>query len=360
MNNELINQLGFSRLSQENVDDNQIELHDIARVITVNKDSYIISKGHGHVFAELSGKYLYGIDSALDFPTVGDWVYSDFYDNNTHAVIHGIIPRFSVLKRKTSGKSIDYQLIAANIDTAFIIQSLDDNFNLRRLERYMVMINESEITPVILLSKCDLLSDDEISEKVKHIEPITTNVLLLPFSNEDATNIDKIEKLMLPESTFCLIGSSGVGKTTLLNHLLGNAALKTGIVRTKDSKGRHTTTRRQLIKLENHAMIIDTPGMREIANLFVDTGMDATFSEIIELADRCKYRNCTHNSEKGCAILAAIHEGSLSEERFRNYLSMKNEVTYNNMSYHEKKQKDRKFQKRVNAASRGKRLKENW
>ncbi len=349
-----LEEIGYNDWFKSRADNEKTTVHDIARVVSVHKDSYTVTKGGEEVFAELSGNLLYCSDSANDLPTTGDWVYADFYDDDSHAIIYGVFPRKTVLKRKRAGKSIDYQLIAANIDVAFIIQSLNDNFNLRRLERYLVMVNESEIEPVILLSKSDLISRpeiDEIKEQVKHIAPQTT---VLEFTNIDQEGIDSLVDLLKAGSTYCLLGSSGVGKTTLLNRLLGDEKFDTQSVSKIQSKGRHTTTSRQLVRLQNGAMIIDTPGMRELGGLSVDEGLDETFSDILELSQTCKFANCSHGNEKGCGILAAIKTGELSGQRYQNYLKMKKESAFNQMSYLEKRKKDKNLGKLIKSTIKNK------
>lgn len=346
--------LGFSEWLKNQLDADMTSAHELARVLSVHKDSYLVSKGSGEVYAELTGHLMYTANSATELPTTGDWVYTDFYDDDTHAIIHGIVPRKTLLKRKTAGKSVDYQLIAANVDVAFIIQSANENFNLRRLERYLVMVNESHITPVILLSKNDLVPQhemDEIKEQVLAIAPLAT---VLPFSNLNGDNITQIKELLLPGKSYCLLGSSGVGKTTLLNSILGSEQFETKAVSKKESKGRHTTTSRELIQLDNGAMIIDTPGMRELGNLSTDTGVDETFSEIVALSQQCKFNDCSHSNEKGCAVLAAIKAGELSEKRYNNYLKLKNESAFNEMSYYEKRQKDKNFGKMIKTVIKSK------
>ena len=349
--------IGFDEWFQDRIDPEMLALHEVARVVSVHKDSYMITKGHGDVFAELTGKLAYTADSATDLPTSGDWVYVDFYDDDSHAIIHDILPRKTIIHRKTSGKTFDLQLIATNIDSAFIVQSLDYNFNLRRLERYLVMINEANITPIILLSKCDLVSEGEIRQIIESIKEISPQTTVLPFSNESGENIDSIKALLESAQTYCLLGSSGVGKTTLLNNILGDARFETKSVSKKESKGRHTTTSRELILLENGALLIDTPGMRELGNISVDAGIDETFSDIVDLEMNCKFNNCTHVNEKGCAILTAISTGELSEKRYQNYLKIQKESIFNDMSYLEKRQKDKNFGKMIKSVIKSKNIK---
>ncbi len=346
--------IGYSDWFKNRVDDEMIAAHGVARIVSVHKDSYTITKGGEEIFAELSGNLLYNTESASDLPTTGDWVYADFYDDDTHAIIYGVFPRKTLLKRKAAGKLVDFQLIAANIDVAFIIQSLNDNFNLRRLERYLVMVNESGIEPIILLSKCDLIPKEEIDEIKKKVLGVAPQTTVMEFSNLNRENIDSIINSLKSESSYCLLGSSGVGKTTLLNSIIGNEKFETQPVSKIQSKGRHTTTSRQLVRLESGAMIIDTPGMRELSSISVDDGLDETFSEILELSQSCKFVNCSHTNEKGCAILAAIKSGDLSEQRYQNYLKMKKESEFNQMSYLEKRKKDKSFGKLIKSTMKNK------
>jgi ribosome biogenesis GTPase len=339
--------LGLNPWLKDRVDAAKLNEFQLARVTAVNKDSYIIRNERNEVFAEITGKFLFNVDSSLDYPTVGDWVYTQYFDDDSFAVIHELQPRKSILKRKTSGKKIEFQLIAANIDTAFIMQSLDSNYNLRRLERYLVMIHEANIRPVVLLSKSDLLSPGELEEKIHEMRPGMAEIQILAFSNVDGSGLDQINGLLLPGETFCLLGSSGVGKTTLLNKLLGDALFKTEAVREQDGRGRHTTARRQLIMLKNGAMVIDTPGMRELGNIGVESGLQETFAEITDMADRCRFSDCTHIQEDGCAVLSALENGEISQERYNNYIKMTKESAFYEMSYLEKRRRDKKFGKFV-------------
>ena len=342
-----IEALGFGKWFQDNLNPEDLKGFDIARVIAVHKDSYILNNGEYDVFAELIGKLLFSADSPIDLPTVGDWVLTTFYDEGTFSIVHSVLPRKSLLKRKTPGKRIDFQLIAANIDVAFIVQSLDTDFNLRRLERYLVMVRDSHIEPIILLSKSDLLNSGDIKSRVSEIHNIMPSLHVLPFSNKDETGLKDIGDLLAPQKTYCLLGSSGVGKTTLLNNLIGEELFTTKSVRKKDGKGRHATTHRELIKLECGAMLIDNPGMRELGGFSAETGMDEAFAEIVDLSEQCQFNDCTHVIETGCAVIKAVKSGEVPEERYQNYLKMKKESDYYEMSYIERRQKDKEFGKFV-------------
>ena len=347
MNN--IEKLGFDNWHKDKIDLSQNSEFKIVRVISVNKNSYVVSNGEKDIYAEVTGKFLFNSDSALDLPTVGDFVYAQLFDDDTLAIIQDILPRKTLLKRKAAGKKIDYQLIAANIDIAIIMQSLDSNFNLRRLERYLVMINENNITPLILLSKSDLISPEEVEEKKSQILEILPDIKISAFSNNCVNDIENIKSLFTPYKTYCLLGSSGVGKTTLLNNLIHQDLYKTQPIREKDGRGKHTTTKRELIVLENGTIIIDNPGMRELGIISNESGISSTFSEIDELSDQCRYKDCTHTVEVGCAVLEALQSGEISEERYENFLKLYKESKYNEMSYVEKRQKDKKWGKFFNS-----------
>ena len=342
MNN--LQKLGFDNWFEDKVDLSKTEFN-IVRVISVNKNSFVVSNGIKDIYAELTGKFLFNSEDSLDLPAVGDWVYTQLFDDDELAIIHEILPRKTLLKRKASGKKVEFQLIAANIDIAIIMQSLDSNFNLRRLERYLVMINEGKITPAIFLSKSDLIGVEEIEKKEEDIRKILPDVDIIAFSNNSQIDIENIKTFFTPFKTYCLLGSSGVGKTTLLNNLIHQELYKTQPIREKDGRGKHTTTRRELIVLENGAIIIDNPGMRELGVISNESGLGNTFNEIEELANQCKYKDCTHTVEAGCAVLDALHRGDIPEERYNNYIKIYKELLYNEMSYVEKRQKDKKWGK---------------
>jgi len=314
----------------------------IARVTAVDRDQYIIRNQDGEVPAGLTGRLVYTSESRSDLPCVGDWVGVQYHDSGTHASIHLILPRTSFLRRKSPGKNVEFQMIAANIDVAFIVQSCHYDFNVRRLERYLVMVNEGHIEPAILLTKTDLISAEELEHLAEKIRHAGITVKVFALSNVTGTGVDQIRTLMLPGRTYCLLGSSGVGKTTLINRLVGDSSLETGEV-SDTGEGRHTTTRRQLIVLEHGAQLIDMPGMRELGMLGVGEEINDSFADIQEHSKSCRFANCTHTNEPGCAVQRAIAHDELDAAHFHSYLKLKKESEFHEMSYLEKRKKDRAF-----------------
>ena len=346
--------LGFSDWFRVRLGDSQPLEYSLARIIAVNKDNYIIRNEETEVPAEVTGKMMYGAQSNLDLPTVGDWVCVQYFNENTFAIIHKILPKKSLLKRKVAGKKIEHQLIASNIDVAFIMQSVEFDFNLPRLERYLTMVNESNIRPVILLSKRDLISPENLEKEIQEIKSTNPEYEIIAFSNKTGKGLEDIQKLLKLGKTYCLLGSSGVGKTTLINKLIGKNVFATDAVREKDGKGKHVTARRQLVILEQGGLIIDTPGMRELGNIGVDTGLSKTFKDIVNLAQDCRFKNCTHMDEPGCAVTEAVKNGELPAKRYQNYLKIRKESEFHEMSYLEKRHKDKKFGKMVKSVMKDK------
>ena len=320
---------------------------EIARISSVHRDQYSILGNYGEVFAEITGKLLYEAQNLIDKPLVGDKVEVEYFNNNELAIIHQIKKRTTILKRKTAGKKIDYQGIAANIDYAFIVQALETDFNLNRLERYLVMINEAHIVPIIILSKKDLLTKEQQDAILEELENRVKDYQIVLFSNKNGENLDQIRKLLKKDKTYCLLGSSGVGKSTLLNNLLGAEIFATKEIREKDGKGKHATTKRQMIKLKNGALIIDTPGMRELGNIDIKEGLNITYDEVTTFAKDCLFNNCTHTHEKKCGVLAAVENKKLSQKRYDNYIKLRKEATYHSMSYLDKRRKDKDFGKMI-------------
>lgn len=297
----------------------------IGRILSQEKGLYRVISEKGEQFGETSGKFRYGAGSVSDFPAVGDFVMIESEKGMGNAIIHHILPRKSVFTRKAVGKAKNEQVIAANIDTVFICMSLNNDFNLRRLERYLSTCWESGATPVVVLTKADLCED--ISEKLLLVRSVAAGVDILVTSAIDKDGYEQILPYIKEGQTIALVGSSGVGKSTLINRLLGENRIHTSSLR-NDDKGRHCTTRRELFLLPNGGLVIDTPGMRELGLWNAAEGLEKTFSDIEELANRCRFTNCSHTSEPNCAVRTAIESGELSLERWQSYQKLKNESAY--------------------------------
>ncbi len=331
--------LGFDpwfTASSPDVDD-----HVPARVCAVDRGSYRVRNELGEVEAELCGRLSYLTDRAADLPCVRDWVAAQYYDNGRAAFIHEILPRRTFLRRRAAGESDAEQMIAANVDTAFIIQACHFDFNPNRLERYLVMAADGRVQPVVLLTKTDLLGPGEL-ERMRALVAAVTTARVMEVSSVTGSGYDELRTALAPGKTHCLLGSSGVGKTTIVNRMLGLDAFATSAV-SGTGEGTHTTTRRRLILLESGAMLIDTPGMRELGVLGTGDRVDAGFGELAALAASCRFADCTHRHEPGCAVRAAIKRGELPAERFANYTKLKKESDHAAMSALDRRRKDKAF-----------------
>lgn len=326
----------------------------VARVTAVDRDSFLIRNQDGEIRAELAGRLRLTIQSPFDLPCVGDWVCIQRPASEGPAIVHEVLPRKTFLRRKSPGKTVDFQMIAANIDVAFIVQGCQYDMSLPRLDRYLVMANDGHIEPQIILSKIDLVSPEEQERLLDEISGSGIAAPVVPLSNTTGAGLEELRNRLAPGKTYCLLGSSGVGKTTLINRLTGTEALETKAV-SGTGEGVHTTARRQLLLLEGGAMLIDTPGMRELGLLGTGDGMDATFGDIGEYSTQCRFPDCTHTHEPGCAVLAAVENGELSDDRYRNYLKLKKESDYQDLSYVEKRRKDKAFGRFVKSVLKHKR-----
>jgi ribosome biogenesis GTPase len=338
--------LGYSVWYRDSLRKSQMAETKVARVIAVDRDRYRIGSEFGFIAAELSGKLAYCAETTEDLPCVGDWVFVDYYNNNSHAIVHGVLPRKTILRRRSSGARADFQLIAANIDVAFIVQSCDVDFNLNRLDRYIVMTKDGGIDSILLFTKSDLVDDLNLELMIAEVRR-EHSIDVIPLSSTSGAGYDRFKQTLEKGKTYCLIGSSGVGKSTILNKLLGKQEFAINTVREKSAKGRHTTTRRQLAILDNGALFVDTPGMRELGMLGFGLGIDESYEDIAAIAERCRFADCTHTTEKGCAVLQSVAEGELTSKRFQSYLKLVKESNYYEMTYLEKRKKDKSFARMV-------------
>jgi ribosome biogenesis GTPase / thiamine phosphate phosphatase len=303
-----------------------------ARVIAGHRELSLVVTEQGELMAEVSGRYRREAEEKSDFPVVGDWVAVAPRMGDGRATIHGLLPRSSAFVRRAANGSgawharAQEQVVAANIDTTLIVMSLDHDFNVRRLERYLTLSWGSGAQPLVVLNKADLC--DELPERLAETEKVAVGVPVLAVSAETGMGVEALHAHCAAGRTAVLLGSSGVGKSTLINRLLGSARMATGAVRADDQRGRHTTTHREMIVIPSGALLIDNPGMREVGLYGSEADLDAAFSDIEELSRDCRFSDCRHGSEPGCAVRAAREDGTLSEERYQGWRKLQKELAF--------------------------------
>lgn len=325
---------------------NNLTDFEVGRIISEHKERYIVKTEKGELDAEITGNLRYTANTREDFPAVGDWVAISEYDDDK-VLIHSIFPRKTIIERHAVGKQGEKQIIATNIDFAFIVQAVDRDFNINRIERYLTICNTSNVKPIIILNKIDLINDTVLTDLMSKVQERVTQVPVIAISNESQKGIERLRKSIVKGKTYCLLGSSGVGKSSLLNNLSGKQLMKTNEISSSTNKGRHVTSHRELIVLENGGIIIDNPGMREVGIVDSTDGLDITFEAIIELSKDCKFKDCTHTTEVDCAVLKSVKSGELDKSSYENYLKMEREKEHFESTVAEKRKKDKNFGKMV-------------
>lgn len=323
-----------------------LESFDVGRVISEHKERYVVKTADKEYEGEIVGNLRYTSHSRSDFPAIGDWVAISAYDENK-VLIHHVYPRKTILERQAVGKQGEKQIIATNIDYAFIVQAVDSDFNINRAERYLTICHASRIDPIIILNKIDLISEEELAEKISAVQDRIKGIPVVPISSEKQLGIDALRAYINESKTYCMLGSSGVGKSTLINTLAGKQVMRTNVISTSTNKGQHTTSHRELLVLENGGILIDNPGMREVGIADSSEGLDLTFAAILELSKECKFSDCSHTVESGCAVLEAVESGEIDNASYNNYLRMEREKEHYISSIAEKRQKDKDFGKMV-------------
>ena len=338
--------LGYNKNLEKFRMQQNLDSFAIGRVVLEHKDRYVVKTNTIEFDAELIGNLRFTAKSRHDLPAVGDWVAISEYEQNK-ALIHSVYPRHSMIERQAVGKSAQIQIIATNVDYGLIVQAVDRDFNINRLERYLTICNTSNVKPVIILSKIDLIQKQVLNQILDKIKKRIKDVTIITISNPSNIGLDKIKAFLENGKTYCLLGSSGVGKSTLLNKLSGKELMNTGEISDSIDRGKHVTTHRELFVLESGGIFIDNPGMREIGITDASVGLEITFDEIVELSQSCKFKNCTHIAEIDCAIQEAIENGKIDSEAFANFLKMEKERVFFESSTQEKKKKDKNLGKLI-------------
>jgi len=338
--------LGFTNELTTYLTENKLSNFSIGRVTQEHRERYVVSDGDNEYEAEITGNLRFSANSRADFPAVGDWVTLTIFDSD-QAIIHKILPRRSILERQAVGKFGEIQIISTNIDVAFIIQAINNNFSINRLERYLTICYSANIEPVLVISKIDLSTEKEIQNAISDLEKRDRKVKYILLSNMTLKGLDQILDFIQTGKTYCVVGSSGVGKSTLINNLLKKNILKTGQISHSTNKGKHVTDHRELFVLENGGIIIDTPGMRELGMTDNTEGIKTTFQEIFDISLNCKFPDCKHFNETGCAVIEALNNGTIDIDSYDNYQKIHKEQERFQTTVAEKRKKDKVFGKMI-------------
>ncbi|KYG89719.1 ribosome small subunit-dependent GTPase [[Bacillus] sp. KCTC 13219] len=323
-----LSKLGLTAFFSEQINnlEDKYKKYTPARVVLEHKHSYRVVTEQGEWLATIAGNFAYNAFAREDYPAVGDWVLVEQMPGEEKAIIHKLLERKSVFSRKVAGLEIGEQIVAANVDIVLLVMSLNEDFNIRRLERYLVAAWDSGAKPVIVLTKADLCKD--ATHSVKEVESVAFGVEIIVTSMVTGIGFERLRELFPEGVTGALLGSSGAGKSTLTNVLLGTERMKVSSIREDDAKGRHTTTHRELVMLSSGGTLIDTPGMRELQLWNQSDSLASSFQDIEQLAGQCRFRDCTHKGEPHCAVQQAIDEGMLEKARLQSYFKLQRELAY--------------------------------
>lgn len=338
--------LGYTAELQEYGKQNDIETFDVGRVALEHKDRYIVKAAEEEYECELIGNLRFNAESRADLPAVGDWVAILPYDTNK-ALIHAIYPRHSIIERQAVGRSSQRQIIATNIDVGLIVIAVNRDFNINRIERYLTICHASSVEPIVVLNKIDLVDAEKLNSLKEQLVDRLDGTMVVAFSNYSGEGIEDLQQHIIKGKTYCLLGSSGVGKSSLLNTLSGKSLMETGAISESVDRGKHVTSHRELILLDNGAIFIDNPGMREVGITDSAEGLEMTFDDILALAQGCKYSDCSHLTEDDCAVLEAVESGELDEGAYENYLKMTREQQHFEASEHERRRKGKNMSKMI-------------
>ncbi|KIY22262.1 MULTISPECIES: ribosome small subunit-dependent GTPase A [Mesobacillus] len=345
--------IGMTAEIKKYFEEDRFQGYKLGRIALEHKHSFRVWLEEGEYLCTLSGKLTYEANSRDDLPAVGDWVAVKTSPGEMRGTIRGILPRKSKFSRKAAGQVTEEQIVAANIDTVFIVNSLNDDLNLRRIERYLLLAWESGSNPVIILSKADL--EPDLETKLELVAGVAIGVPVIPVSVLVETGMEELQRYLAPGRTVALIGSSGVGKSSLVNYFSGYEKQLVQEIRESDDKGKHTTTHREMVLLHDGAVLIDTPGMREIQLWTGEEGFGESFADVDQFTEECKFRDCTHGNEPGCAVRSAIDEGLLDESRLASYKKLQKELAYIDRKVDKKAQaEEKKHWKNINKEIRQK------
>lgn len=325
---------------------NEMDLKDfeIGRIIAEHRERYIIMTEKGEFEGEITGNMRFASRNRDDFPAVGDWVAVALYDDG-FSIIHRILKRTSVVKRQAVGQFGEVQIIATNIDFALLLQAVDRDFNINRLQRYLTICNSSNVAPIVVLTKTDLIPESRVAEILESINHRMKDIPVLTISNKTREGYEVLKAAIERGKTYCMLGSSGVGKSTLMNNMAGKSLMRTGAVSQSTNKGRHVTSHRELILTEGGGIFIDNPGMREVGIADTESGLETTFDMIYDLSFNCRFNDCTHTGEDGCAVHDAVERGEVDKASYENFLKMERERAYFESSLSEKRKKEKKLGK---------------